>query len=613
MLKTVLIIKDKDEREQIESYFYRAKREIENFKFKLVKIFDDNRQALKFLCQQKEIDIIIVENTAEKTFSTLDLIMLAKEELSRASIILLAGSKEKLKFDFKSINNLTSILKKGENYAVFYNLLLLTILKQKEKKEELKEREEKLNDYRTIIDHTHDAIFLLAVDCDNNFYYKRINGTHQRLTSLNNEEIKGKKTSDIFSKDIAEKLEENYYRCLRKKKRINYTETFTVPAGTKTWQTTLYPVVRKGRVEEIVGASYDITDLEAKQQHFDYIKRHDKLTGLYNKEYFNQIFLKLNQDDQIDLSMLLINIENFHLLNKLFNYQQADQILKEIGLILSQITDNNKIAAHLYADHFAIILKNQSDNKVKMVLDFIQNKINQINIDEVYLDSTLVFMRKINKNISAHAFFNDLVSEMELKSYKETKSSRLYKSLLAKIERDDYRSLRQSRNLINICSIIADYFDLNSAAKEKLKLLARNHDIGKLALNENIVKKGEKLTAAEWYEYQKHVVVSANFSAAYYDLMKIRNLIYYHHENFDGSGWPEGLKGNEIPYLNRLFAVINFYSNLKTNFYFPLNEDQYYFAALEKDEIIVELNNYRGINFDPKIVDKFIEFIKLQE
>lgn len=368
MLKIVIVINDVIEKNKIKSYLNRAKRKISELKFELVKEFDDNREAVNFLYQNSDIDLLIIENSIGEIFSGLDLITLAEKEFSNTGVILLTAPGEEIDLQQSNVDNLLSIIRKREDYKFFKDNFLLALLKQKIKNKELGKEKEKLNDYRTIIDHTHDAIFLIEVDCDENFYYKRINGTHQRLTALSNEEIKGKKTEEIFEESVAQELEKNYRRCLRKKRRINYTETIKFPAGKKIWQTTLYPVVRNGRVEEIVGASYDITDMEAKQQKLDYIKRHDRLTGLYNKQYFNQLFTELNKNKKDNLALILLNVENFHLLNKFFSYQQGNQILKEIAAILAQVSNNNNIAAHLCADHFAVILKNQSRKEIEATL-----------------------------------------------------------------------------------------------------------------------------------------------------------------------------------------------------------------------------------------------------
>jgi diguanylate cyclase (GGDEF)-like protein/PAS domain S-box-containing protein len=610
LLKIVIVINDVIEKNKIKSYLNRAKRKISELKFELVKEFDDNREAVNFLYQNSDIDLLIIENSIGEIFSGLDLITLAEKEFSNTGVILLTAPGEEIDLQQCNVDNLLSIIRKREDYKFFKDNFLLALLKQKIKNKELGKEKEKLNDYRTIIDHTHDAIFLIEVDCDENFYYKRINGTHQRLTALSNEEIKGKKTEEIFEESVAQELEKNYRRCLRKKRRINYTETIKFPAGKKIWQTTLYPVVRNGRVEEIVGASYDITDMEAKQQKLDYIKRHDRLTGLYNKQYFNQLFTELNKNKKDNLALILLNVENFHLLNKFFSYQQGNQILKEIAAILAQVSNNNNIAAHLCADHFAVILKNQSRKEIEATLKYIKKEVAEINIKGIYIDVAAVPMVKINDQISAHDFFNDGVTKINLNKYKPSSESDFYSSLMDFVQKNNYKELRQKNRLIEITKKAAKFFQLNKKETEKMLLLARHHDLGKLALDKNILKKGEKLTSEEWHEYQKHVLISANFVSYYHDLAEITDLVLAHHEHFDGSGWPEGLKGEEIPFLSRLFAVVNFYSNLSSNLYYPLFKDKYYFGALEDNEIIRELSYYQGKVFDPELVDKFIKFLE---
>jgi len=609
VLKIITIIKDVIEKNKIKTYLNRAKRKIKNIDFELVKEFDDNRQAVNYLYQNNDIDIIIVENKAEEIFSGLDLLTLAEKEFTKSSIMLLNETENELELNYENINNLTAIFNKNESYSLFANHLLLTMLKQQRKNDKLKKEEDKLNDYRTIIDHTHDAIFLVKVDCDNNFYYKRINGTHQRLTALTNEEIKGKKIKEIFDKDVAEKLKENYIKCLKKKGRINYTEKLDFPAGKKIWQTTLYPVVKNGRVEEIVGASYDISDLKEKEKRLNYIKRYDRLTGLYNKEYFNHLFEELNKSKEDNLALILINVENFHLVNKFFGYQQGNILLKEIASILVKITGKDKIAAHLSNDHFAVIMKNKNDFEVDQTLDFIKKELAKLNVNGIYIDTAAVSMFKTNNKTTAQDFFCDGISKINFNRHKQSQESKFYNSLMNYIEDNNYINLRDGSELLKISKKAADYFNLNQKEKTDLLLLARHYDLGKLTLDKNIVKKGEKLTTEEWDEYKKYVINSTNFAAYYHDLIGICNLIYSHHEHYDGSGWPEALNGDQIPYLSRLFAVINFYSKVKSNIYFPLLKDKYYFGALEDQEIIKEFNHYKSKIFDPKIVDRFIDFL----
>lgn len=610
MLKIANIINDTIEKHKIKSHLNKAKREIEDIDFKLAREFVDNREAINYLYQNSDIDILIVENNNGQIFSGLDLLMLAEEEFPETGILLLNESQNILDFKKTNIENLTAVINKRESYNNFVNSLKLSLLKQQQKTKKRKKKKEKLKDYRTIIDHTHDAIFLLEVDCDGNFYYKRINKTHQRLTALNDEEIRGKTPVEIFGSKVGKELEKNYRKCLETRSPLNYTEEIKFPAGTKNWQTSLYPVVRNGRVEEIVGSSYDITHLENQQQKLEYIKRHDKLTGLYNKRYFNQLYKELYSEN--DLALILINIENFNFINSYFSYKKGNQLLKEVGLILAQITDENKTAARLCADHFALILKNQEQAEINKILDYIKKEFSRINIDGIIPDISAVVNLKPERRIAANDLFNDGVTKLNLYKYKKSCNSYFYNSLMNYLKENDYRDISQNNKLLEITKKAAEVFDLSKNQKNRLLSLARHHNIGKLTVDKNILKKGDSLTAEEWKEYKKYLISSTAFAASYYDLSDILDLIYCHQENYDGSGWPEGLKGEKIPYLNRIFSVIDFYSNLKSNYYYPLFKDRYYFAALKYNDIIKELNKYKGKLYDPLIVDKFIKYLNNQ-
>ena len=111
MLKIIIIINDVIEKNKIKSYLNRAKRKINNFDFELVKEFDDSRQAVNYLCQNSDIDIIIVENKTNAVFSGLDFVMLAENEFAQSSIMLITEADSEIEFDFENLNNVSKRLK----------------------------------------------------------------------------------------------------------------------------------------------------------------------------------------------------------------------------------------------------------------------------------------------------------------------------------------------------------------------------------------------------------------------------------------------------------------------------------------------------------------------
>lgn len=123
---------------------------------------------------------------------------------------------------------------------------------QNEKNEELSKELE------IMFNATQDAMFLVRVE-NGEFRYIRNNDAHQKLTRFSLEDIKDKTPVELAGKEIGEAVITNYQRCLKIKKHMTYEETLTLPAGKRTWLTTLTPVLEKGKVKYLVGSSKDIT------------------------------------------------------------------------------------------------------------------------------------------------------------------------------------------------------------------------------------------------------------------------------------------------------------------------------------------------------------------
>lgn len=128
------------------------------------------------------------------------------------------------------------------------------------------------------------------------------------------------------------------------------------------------------------------------------------------------------------------------------------------------------------------------------------------------------------------------------------------------------------------------------------------HDIGKLSISDQILRKPDKLDDEEWEVMKSHVIKGWEMlSRVPFLPQETLDVVRYHHENWDGSGYPEGLKEQDIPILARIFAVVDTFDAL----YSP----RPYKRAWKPAEIIEELNRLRGKKLDPKLVDIFIKRI----
>ncbi|MGA1826024.1 MAG: HD-GYP domain-containing protein [bacterium] len=127
----------------------------------------------------------------------------------------------------------------------------------------------------------------------------------------------------------------------------------------------------------------------------------------------------------------------------------------------------------------------------------------------------------------------------------------------------------------------------------------RLHDIGKIGLPESIINKPDKLTEDEYNEVKKHSIIGANMINLVDDLSQYAPLIRHHHERWDGNGYPDGLKEEDIPLGARILAIADTYT--------ALTSARPYRKTYSPDEAAVEILRCKNTQFDPDLVDVFIE------
>lgn len=128
------------------------------------------------------------------------------------------------------------------------------------------------------------------------------------------------------------------------------------------------------------------------------------------------------------------------------------------------------------------------------------------------------------------------------------------------------------------------------------------HDIGKLAVPEYILNKPGKLTEAEFAKMKIHPTVGGDILRRVNFPYPVEDIVRYHHEKWDGSGYPKGLKGEGIPLVARIISVVDFYDATRC--------DRPYRKGMKREDSLALLRNMAGSAFDPRVVDKFIEHVE---
>ena len=141
----------------------------------------------------------------------------------------------------------------------------------------------------------------------------------------------------------------------------------------------------------------------------------------------------------------------------------------------------------------------------------------------------------------------------------------------------------------------------NDLLKRNLIYGSLLHDIGKIEISREVLNKPKKLNQSEWEMFKQHPQWGADIIRPIKTLQDSLEIILYHHENYDGTGYPKGLKGKDIPIGARILRIVDSYDAITTN--------RPYKEAMSKEQAVEELAKYSGTHYDPIILEQFCEMI----
>ena len=193
----------------------------------------------------------------------------------------------------------------------------------------------------------------------------------------------------------------------------------------------------------------------------------------------------------------------------------------------------------------------------------------------------------------------DRFSNSETVGAAETISS--IKTLIAVINAKDRYTYGHVERVVFYCALFAEKLDFSEEEKNKLIFAAYLHDIGKINIPESILMKTDPLTREEWELLRSHPQKAEEIIRNIASLQDMIPIVLQHHERYDGSGYPYGLKGDELQYLSRVLTVVDSFDAMTSN--------RPYQARKSYKEAVEELKRCSGTQFDPEIAARFIDLI----
>lgn len=176
---------------------------------------------------------------------------------------------------------------------------------------------------------------------------------------------------------------------------------------------------------------------------------------------------------------------------------------------------------------------------------------------------------------------------------------RVIKNIVDTINSKSPREKAHSERVSELCILMGQALKFNETDIKKLKTFALLHDIGKIAISDEILNKPGRLNEKELQEMKRHSEIGYRILSTSNDLSEIAEYALAHHERWDGKGYPKGIKETEIPLFSRICTIADAYDAMTSN--------RSYRKAMPKEFAIDELKNGAGSQFDPNLVNIFIE------
>lgn len=388
---------------------------------------------------------------------------------------------------------------------------------------------------------------------------------------------------------------------LRPKKSI---ET-RLDKGNKWIETRCSRIIYKGMNSKLLIIS-DITNRKKTEEHIKYLSFHDKLTGLYNRAYFEEELERLNTERQLPLSIVLGDVNGLKLTNDAFGHQKGNELLIEISELITKEVRQEDIVARVGGDEFGILLPKTGEKEVAKIISRINDTCKDSCSKPIKLSIALGAATKERQEEDIDEIFNIAEDRMYRNKIAESKSTRnsIFSSLENTLYEKTYESKAHSSRMEKLAVEFHHYLDLPDYILDELKLLARLHDIGKVAINESILKKPEGLSEEEYESVKRHSEIGYQIVREMPSLAHVSDGILAHHERWDGNGYPQGLKGREIPTISRIINIIDSY-DVMTN-------KRVYKSPMSREEALREIANCSGKQFDPNFAEEFIKMMKTQ-
>jgi len=357
--------------------------------------------------------------------------------------------------------------------------------------------------------------------------------------------------------------------------------------------------------------------------------RVDELTGLFNRRHFEErLKEEIGRHSRYGnvFSILLLDLDNFKTYNDIYGHPAGDILLSQIGKIIKGSVRSADQAFRYGGDEFVVILPEAAMDDAYVVAERVRVQVaREMEAKEIAVTVSIgVASYPADGVISGELV---TVADTALYYAKRTGGNRVYLSsrilsepvddagtyarhnglsaiyaLVSTVEAKDPYTYGHSRKVNTYAVALAEAVGLSPEEVSRVSTAALLHDIGKIGIADRVLNKKSKLTKEDWEAIRSHPRLGATIVGNVPNLAPCVSTILHHHERWDGSGYPEGLKGEQISVEARILAIADAFE--------AMSAARPYRPALCNEKVLTELRRGAGSQFDPELVEVFIGVVE---
>lgn len=329
-------------------------------------------------------------------------------------------------------------------------------------------------------------------------------------------------------------------------------------------------------------------------------------------------------------SLIMLDLDYFKIYNDLFGHVAGDEVLKRVGQVLRDYTRQVDMACRYGGDEFAAILPQTGPSDAYQVAERLRKAVQAalslesetartpmtislgvasfpsdgLSREELIRGADLALREAKERGRNQTCLASELPTaaqvsgvSWEVAEHLESASLNTIYALAAAVDARDHYTYGHSRKVSRYAVAMGEAVRLSKRRIEQLRIAALLHDIGKIGLSDSIIRKPGPLDEEEWEMMRKHSELGATIASHAPELADSAPAIRYHHEWWDGRGYPDGLKGEAIPLEARIIAIADAYDTMTTL--------RLYRDVVSQEEALEELRRCSGTQFDPELVEAF--------